>query len=810
MNDWDQDLAFEKLKGLLNELKSSENLNEATTRFRVIDCLLVDVLGWDRSCIETEKYVREVGYADYALFQQSTLCSIIEAKRQGESFTVPGLKLPNRAISFGFLAAQSPAAASAMRQAAGYAASEGARYVAITNGSQWLLSLAYVVNQPIESRSVLCFLSLEDIFKRFSEFWDCFSPSGIYSNRVSAVLLETRKASAPDKLSKNIPNYPVATDRNHISDEIGAVTGIVWDNLNADDTSIDFLKRCYIRPENRVDSLNEARELLFRRKQQDVAVIESGSIPEDLPSLIATHRPDKPIVILGRIGHGKSTFLKYLRLIEAQQILGEYIQLDIDFLDRPSRRSDVENYLFSVIEEQLLSRYSIDILDDSTVRGALDSELKRFRKSPGAKAYESNADKFKELELKFIEAAIANRHDYFSRIVYHLKHGRKKSIAVFFDNLDRRDDLHEDAFLLASAIARDWSCPVFVCLRPGTFWRSKKEGVLDTIAPRIISISSPKVGPLLKKRLELAVQMSNGEIQMGNHVGQNSGKISVCLPRVSLLLECAADSFFKSSELRDMVMAFSNGNVRELLRLVRQILTSKHLDAQKIIDKWSSGGYRIAPHEALRALLYGDFIHFDPNSSLVVNLFDILHSDPAEHFTRILALRFLNNVTEDTPHFGYTSAQNLIQYLAQIGYTIEHINGTLDFLIRKECCEAEVAGQYWSDSPDRLRLTPLGRYHVQGLVNNFNYYDAVVIDTPIIDHVVRSKIEDCHPIDLRLSRCTLFMSYLKGCVEALQDADGRAFLGDCFDCVLREVERIAADLKNANRGGSTGRRTFDS
>ena len=807
MNDWDQDLAFDKFKQLLPVVKAAEGTNEATTRFRAIDSILVDVLGWDKKRIETEKYVREVGYADYALFQQSTLCSIIEAKREGDTFLVPNLKTPDRAIGFGFLAAQSPDAAAAMRQAAGYAASEGARYVAITNGFQWLLSLAYVVNQPFESRSVLCFLGLEDIQKRFSSFWDCFSPNGIYSNRVSTIFLETRKASAPDKLSRTIANYPLAADRNNISDEIGTVTGIVWDNLNADDASVEFLQRCYIRPENRIDSLNEARELLVCRKQQDVAVIESGTIPEDLPTLVASHRPDKPIVILGRIGHGKSTFLKYLRLVEAKQILGDYIQIDIDFLDRPSKKSDVENYVFQTIEGQLLSRYSIDIGDDSTVRGALDSELRRFRRSPEAKAYESNPEKFKEAELQCIKTALTDRHQYLSRVIYHLKHGRKKSIAVFFDNLDRRDDLQEDAFLLASAIARDWTCPVFVCLRPGTFWRSKKEGVLDTIAPRIISISSPKVAPLLKRRIELAVQMARGQIQFGSNVENNSRKVSVNLPRVASLLECAADSFFKSSELRDLVLAFSNGNVRELLRLVRQILTSKHLDAQKILEKWGQGSYRIAPHEALRAILYGDFVQFDPNSSLVANLFDILHSDPMEHFTRVLALRFLNNVPEDTPHFGYTTAQNVMQYLAQIGYTIEHVNSTMEFLIRKECCEAEVAGQQWSENPDRLRLTPLGRYHVQGLLGSFNYYDAVVIDTPILNQDYRLQIVDCQPIERRLARSRRFIEYLTKCVDSLQDADGRTFLLDCFDRVGREVEDIAVEIEKAEQNDGPTRRS---
>jgi hypothetical protein len=34
-------------------------------------------------------------------------------------------------------------------------------------------------------------------------------------------------------------------------------------------------------------------------------------------------------VVLGRVGHGKSTFLRYLRRIKAKDILGKYIQLAV-------------------------------------------------------------------------------------------------------------------------------------------------------------------------------------------------------------------------------------------------------------------------------------------------------------------------------------------------------------------------------------------------------------------------------------------------------------------------------------------------
>ena len=102
---------------------------------------------------------------------------ILEAKRQGKTFALANTNLPSDPVGFSLLSKEAPAAENALRQALGYAASEGARYIAITNGHQWLLMLTFVHNQRIEQRSVFVFESI-DIIKqsKFRLFHSCFSP----------------------------------------------------------------------------------------------------------------------------------------------------------------------------------------------------------------------------------------------------------------------------------------------------------------------------------------------------------------------------------------------------------------------------------------------------------------------------------------------------------------------------------------------------------------------------------------------------------------------------------------------------------
>src|SRR5439155_17499708 len=115
-----------------------------------------------------------------------------------------------------------------------------------------------------------------------------------------------------------------------------------------------------------------------------------------------------------------------------------------------------------------------------------------------------------------------------------------------------------------------------------------------------------------------------------------SASFSAELQRTADFLECVAQSFHRSKGLSGLFDSVSNGNARDLLMYVAQVLTSQHLDTDKIIRKYRTGGYQLAEHEVLRAMLYGNFRQYDPKESQFVNLFDIQRADPAEHFTKYI------------------------------------------------------------------------------------------------------------------------------------------------------------------------------
>ncbi len=150
MSVFKKDIAYQELINKLSDLKSlTKAENEATTRLRIINTILFDILNWDKTQIETEKYCRQEGYADYVFHINNNPYLVLEAKKTGTSFILTDKVFEKRPYAFGLFSKECSKASEAFQQVIGYAATLGARYVAISNGHQWIFSLTYVPNQPL-------------------------------------------------------------------------------------------------------------------------------------------------------------------------------------------------------------------------------------------------------------------------------------------------------------------------------------------------------------------------------------------------------------------------------------------------------------------------------------------------------------------------------------------------------------------------------------------------------------------------------------------------------------------------------------
>ena len=137
-----------------------------------------------------------------------------------------------------------------------------------------------------------------------------------------------------------------------------------------------------------------------------------------------------------------------MRKIRAKEVLDKYYQIDIDFIDRPDSADLVGKFVYDEIERQLRETYQITLTDDNIVRGALHNDLDRFSRSVKGRAYKDDPQQYKRAELEFIEEIQRDRHVFLQKVLHHFRAGRNSSVAIFFDNLDRRiEPIQEEAFL---------------------------------------------------------------------------------------------------------------------------------------------------------------------------------------------------------------------------------------------------------------------------------------------------------------------------------------------------------------------------
>lgn len=370
-------------------------------------------------------------------------------------------------------------------------------------------------------------------------------------------------------------------------------------------------------------------------------------------------------------------------------------------------------------------------------------------------------------EIKFLREKTSNKPEHVRKSVNHIEKSRQKQIIIFIDNADQRDyETQQSAFLIAQDISANWSAIVFLPIRPETFHRSVRSGgALSGYHARAFTIHPPRIDRVLQKRISFALKISQGEIPVKKLQNTN-----VILSNLQDILKVILESFNNSQDsykrsIPEAIENLSGGNVRLALDILKVFLGSGHVNTKKIIDIYrESGRYTIAPHEFLRAIIYGDQVYYDPNRSIIANLFDVTTQDPREHFLMPIALSQLEYWLNEDKKDGYIENIKFYNHLQGLGYTVSQVDQCLIRAENHKLIEfsSRQSPTEQAKNPPSLRVTAIGLYHVQRLISLFAYIDAVTVDMPIIaiSNVDTPFLQDASTISERADRALLFCDYL--------------------------------------------------
>ena len=221
-----------------------------------------------------------------------------------------------------------------------------------------------------------------------------------------------------------------------------------------------------------------------------------------------------------------------------------------------------------------------------------------------------------------------------------------------------------------------------------------------------------------------------------------------------------AENFRSNRDLLALIDNLAGGNMRLALKFVTGFIGSGHIDTAKMIRIWKeSNHYKVSLHEFLRALLYGDGVYYDPESSPIANLFKISQPDGREHFLLPLLLSQAQNIGDRVGEEGYVSSDSLYGFAQTLGFSVSQVSASLNHAVEKRLLDT--APRHSGDEPRlHYRITTAGAYTTRILLSYFAYVDAVLVDTPVVDEQYRSLIQDVHTLSDRLSRSEYFRLYL--------------------------------------------------
>jgi GTPase SAR1 family protein len=789
--------AIRKLRQWYNEHEGDRN--EATTRFHLIDTLFLDCLGWSKDEIVLEDHHNNE-YADYT-FNIPRRALIVEAKREGIYFELPAGKTRlDRTIPV--LSRVSPEIGAAIGQAARYCQDRGVPFGAIANGHQIVAFLASRNDAipPLEGKA-LAFASMMEMEENFEQLWNALSRCGVQEKRL-LTQLTTSIPSIPQKLSATTIPYPGVIQRNVFQNDLQILSGLILEDiLPSPELEAFFLKECYSQSGQLSQFSLASKQILQSRYAAMFPVNEPSpvitpAVTRDGVSseLLSIGLARQPILLLGDVGVGKTTFVRNLIKVDAAALFENAIALHLNLGSQAALETDIRRYVLHEIETQLREEFHTDIYNAAFVRGVYNVDLKRFRSSIYGELYETQRELYLQKEIEELGRLTSNASEHTKRSLEHIAKGRTKQIVIFLDNADQRDEsIQESAFLIAQEISQQWPALVFVSLRPETFNRSQKHGSLTGYHAKAFTISPPRVDQAILKRLRFALKITRGEIPVTRlqHVG-------IKLDKLTKLVLIVIRSLEFDGRLFELLENLSGGNMRSALIMLDTFIGSGHVDTQKMLQIYEkTHDYLIPPHEFIRAVIFGDSIHFDPSRSAIANIFDVASNDRREHFLLPLLIGMLERAGSTRSNNGFVEGKFLYDSLQNLAFTPDQIDFAVSRALDKKLIQISGRQNELSaaDVAPSMRVTPAGLYHASRLAGNFQYIDAMIVDTPVLDDSVREKIRNAYGIGDRLTRVELFVKdYLNPAWEEIAQSAIGFDWGEMSSNALSEVEAIRWEL----------------
>ncbi|MFT7033005.1 MAG: hypothetical protein ACJA2S_001506 [Cyclobacteriaceae bacterium] len=335
------------------------------------------------------------------------------------------------------------------------------------------------------------------------------------------------------------------------------------------------------------------------------------------------------------------------------------------------------------------------------------------------------------------------------------------------DNVDLYEDdkLETSVFSESVAISKKIGCNILVSIRDTTFVKHRNDSIFNAFELKKLWLDPPPFKDVLSKRLSYSryiLSNQKAKLELPNSTTLN-------IPDLGIFFDIVQSSILNPLNGK-FLESLSDRNIRKGITLVRNFLTSGHIQAGKGIKNYIQGdaSFKFPYHELFKGTMLGQWKHFKEERSEAVNIYDARFSSRNLLLTRLFLLKFLHFKALDEKTVEVNCVE-LIERFSSLGASENAIIQSLTELNTAGLVNCKDSSKITRDSI--VYLTASGGYYVMFLSKRFVYLEAVLHDIAIFDSAVwanlvelSQQIEQEHDIPrrlkLRIERINIFIEYL--------------------------------------------------
>ena len=759
----DVDIAYQKLEEIIQ--KFDGKLNEADTRDKIIDPIFEECLGWSKDDIRKETHVNS-GYIDYCFYLEGYPVFVVEAKKTGIVFDIP-ISFSGGPYIIGGTIWDILTVRNAILQARQYAIDIGAKIGIITNGYQFLIFEAFR-DGPWKEGNCIIFHSFEDIQKHFPRFWNILNKNSVRNNSLQKYLVEQKIALNYEKPLEFFNYKDLVVPQNQLASILVPFINVIFDEIIGEN-QIEILKECYVTQKYH----NEAKDRILNRFVEPSSYFEkfgierithtdrkNGKFTLSFEKCEEFLRRDAPtgsiILLLGRIGSGKTTFINHffkVTLLDRKNVIYFYI----DFRYSSPDIEKIEDYIYKCIVENYESRY--------------ESQLRNI---------------LKEYDLVTINPNYKDILQFFTLLKLY-----GYTISLILDNVDQHIlkslEYQERAFLICQNLTKTLKTVTILTLREESFFKSNRSGVFNAfnMVANTFHISSPSFEEIIRKRLNYVLNMlelNDDELIKKFNLSYSSLEFKQLAKIYFTIINRSVSSGRKvGKNILKFIDDMSGNNIRQGLGFFTTFLISGNTEIQEMLQKEIQDnpdgkikyGYIIPFHHFIKSIILEDSQYYSMEQNNIMNIYDISPEYTDSHFIHLRVLDYLNKrkIYNTIYGSGYINISHILIDSISSNHSQKAIEESIKLLARYGLIEFENQSPEGYDSASFVRITKKGFSYINFLVNKFVYLDLIWGDTPISDVECITKLrqrinvekydDDIIRTNKRFERTDIFLDYLK-------------------------------------------------